>query len=689
MNSGAPQEQPPVSLRSPPALHQSIPAVPDHELLKRIGGGSYGEVWLARNALAAYRAVKLVHRTNFDHDRPFEREFAGIQKFEPISRSHEGLVDLLQVGRSEAEGYFYYVMELADDSNAECGMESAESTLTRPSDTLSHPMGEGRGEGSPCSALLIPDSYAPHTLKLDLQRRGRLPLEECIRLGLSLSNALAYLHGQGLVHRDIKPSNIIFVGGVPKLADVGLVAGVDDARSYVGTEGFIPPEGPGTPQADLYSLGIVLYEMSTGKSHQDFPEPLPDLASQPDHARWLEFNAVIHKACRAEARERYHTAEGMHDELALLQRGESVKRKHAMERRWVMLKKFGLVAAALALLVSSPSLIKALKHEKNPNPEAVRLYKVARLHISQLTDESMAKAIEYLNQAIQIDRQFVPAYISLFEIYTWNPRGISDREAAQKIKEIAGKLLSFNPNLGEGRTALAMAKFDDGDWQGGEQEIQRAIKLKPDYSIAHGIYGFYCALEGRIAQSHRELEEAQRLDPDSRSQATVAGFPFLADRDYDGALAQFRKAIGLDKNFPMAHAWAGVALEAKGDYLAAIAEYEKFELGAGVDQAKVARDYAALRQAYNDRREEGYWLQALELALAKKTEKEQSLFANELWELPGIYAQLGEKEKALDLLEKDLAAGELTVWLRVKPCFEKLRDERRFKELLRTLGHKN
>jgi len=57
--------------------------------------------------------------------------------------------------------------------------------------------------------------------------------------------------------------------------------------------------------------------------------------------------------------------------------------------------------------------------------------------------------------------------------------------------------------------------------------------------------------------------------------------------------------------------------------------------------------------------------------------------------LPGIYAQLGEKEKALDLLEKDLAAGELTVWLRVKPCFEKLRDERRFKELLRTLGHKN
>src|SRR5262249_52360430 len=163
-------------------------------------------------------------------------------------------------------------------------------------------------------------------------------------------------------------------------------------------------------------------------------------------------------------------------------------------------------------------------------------------------------------------------------------RGISDRDAAQKIKEIAGKLLSFNPNLGEGRTALAMAKFDDGDWQGGEQEIQRAIKLKPDYSLAHGIYGFYCALEGRTADSHRELEEAQRLDPDSRSQATVAGFPFLVERDYDGALAQFHKAIELDKHFPLAHMWAGVTLEAKGDYIGAIAEYEKFELESGMDQ---------------------------------------------------------------------------------------------------------
>ena len=91
------------------------PAIPDHELLRVIGHGAYGEVWLARNIMGAYRAVKIVFRDTFESDRPYEREFSGIQSFEPISRSHESQVDILHVGRNETERYFYYVMELADD----------------------------------------------------------------------------------------------------------------------------------------------------------------------------------------------------------------------------------------------------------------------------------------------------------------------------------------------------------------------------------------------------------------------------------------------------------------------------------------------------------------------------------------------------------------------------------------------
>src|SRR6185295_15149894 len=93
----------------------ALPQIPDHRLLRCIGRGSYGEVWLARSVMGTYRAVKVVYRKNFDNDRPYEREFDGIQKFEPISRAHEGLVDILHVGRNDEAGYFYYVMEVADD----------------------------------------------------------------------------------------------------------------------------------------------------------------------------------------------------------------------------------------------------------------------------------------------------------------------------------------------------------------------------------------------------------------------------------------------------------------------------------------------------------------------------------------------------------------------------------------------
>jgi serine/threonine protein kinase len=152
-----------------------------------------------------------------------------------------------------------------------------------------------------------------------------LPIRECVRIGIALSGALEFLHQQGLTHRDIKPQNIIFVKGQPKLADVGLTADIrpeDAERTFVGTPGYMPPlpERPGTPQADIYALGMVLYVMSTGRGATHFPEIATTLVQSPEPADFFPLNKVILTACEPEIAKRYKSAAEMHQALLELEK---------------------------------------------------------------------------------------------------------------------------------------------------------------------------------------------------------------------------------------------------------------------------------------------------------------------------------------------------------------------------------
>lgn len=291
------------------------PQIPDHEMLRLIGKGSYGEVWLARSVTGAMRAVKVVQRSDFQYDKTFEREFEGIRKYEPISRSHPGVVEVLHIGRNLEEGFYYYVMELGDD--------------------------QVRG------TEIIPELYVARTLSSDITQRehGRLSVDECVDAGANLADGLNYLHQRGLTHRDVKPSNVIFVNGVAKLADIGLVA-ASGQRTFVGTEGFVPPEGPGSPSADIYSLGMVLYEVSTGNDRLEFPELPNKLPEESERPKWRALNGVVCKACAQKPKDRYAQASDFSAALRRIKSGK-VRRKTLRGKLFRTLLWSGLLATAI------------------------------------------------------------------------------------------------------------------------------------------------------------------------------------------------------------------------------------------------------------------------------------------------------------------------------------------------------
>jgi serine/threonine protein kinase len=271
------------------------PETPDYELFEApFGEGAYGTVWLAKNAVGQWQALKTVYLARFgSHPEPYDREFNGIRRYKPISDKHRGLLRVDFVSMKKEGGYFYYVMELGD--SVEPGWEQNPSAY-RPRDLAS--------------------------VRAQSEHK-RLPLPECVRIGVVLTDALEFLHRQALTHRDIKPRNILFVKNQPKLADVGLVADIrpsDADFTLVGTPGYMPPspEPPGTVQADIYGLGMVLYVILTGREPDAFPEVTTALVEKTPAQDFIQLNAVILKACQPDRAKRYASAAEMHADLLVI-----------------------------------------------------------------------------------------------------------------------------------------------------------------------------------------------------------------------------------------------------------------------------------------------------------------------------------------------------------------------------------
>ena len=358
-----------------------LPDTPDYELFDPpFGSGAYGKVWLARNAIGQWQALKAVYLAKFNQNtEPYDREFRGIKRYKPVSDNHPGLLRVDFVSRKKRDGYFYYVMELGDARAP--GWEEKPATYT-PRDLASvRAAAEGR----------------------------RLPAEECVRIGIALAEALDFLHRQGLTHRDIKPQNIIFVSGEPKLADVGLVAEIrtpDNEGTWVGTPGYMPPppEPPGTPQADIYALGMVLYVISTGRDPAFFPELSTTLVDRTG-GEFLRLNAVIIRACHPDCAQRYASAAEMRRALQeTRERAASVRARPDDPSRSGPAR-FTAGAVLVAALFAAGSWW--LSHRVSPSPSALPTSKASRVAGGQksvavlpFVNMSADKADEYLSDGM-------------------------------------------------------------------------------------------------------------------------------------------------------------------------------------------------------------------------------------------------------------------------------------------------
>jgi len=324
---------------------------------------------------------------------------------------------------------------------------------------------------------------------------------------------------------------------------------------------------------------------------------------------------------------------------------------------------------------------KRLIKRPTQDAEAYQLYLKGQHHWNRWTEDGFYKAIEYFQRAIEKDPTYALAYATLADSYVllgWNGY-LQPKDAFPKAKTAALRALRIDPNLGEAHTPLAAVLWlYDWQWLEAQKEFERSLTLNPSYPTGNHYYAEYVMTMGRHVEAVARMKKSQECDPLSLIISVAIGWAFYQGRQYDESMDQFRRTVELDANYPMTYWILGLLLRKLGRYEEAIAEGEKSVMLSG--GSPLMRAALAQTLAIAGQREKAMQI------LDDLTKLAQQRYVASYF-LAGIYAGLGEDERAFEHLEKSYEEhSHWLIYLHIDPGMDALRSDPRFQDLLRRIG---
>ena len=308
--------------------------------------------------------------------------------------------------------------------------------------------------------------------------------------------------------------------------------------------------------------------------------------------------------------------------------------------------------------------------------EAYELYLRGRYFWNKRTQPGFQKAIEYFQEAINRDPRNARAYAGLADSYALmnGYAGISLKDRAPKAYAAARRALELNDKLPEAHTSMAIvAQNFDWDWATAEKEYRRAIELDPNYATAHHWHAEFLALMGRFDEAFVEIERARQLDPLSLIVAADHGVILYYSRQYDRAIEQFRAVLEMDPHFPRA-ALLYVTYERKGMYAESLAGLKEWPGSSPWIWANLADVYS--RSGRPKEAQDAF----------RKLQKMERI--QHMDPLVFVVATIGmnQNNQAVRYLEKAYEEHSPALnALKVDPLYDPLRDDPRFKEIVRKM----